>query len=99
LHDSKAIRVYCFKDPTDALLEEWFSLPDHERSRKFIGTADAAKIAHVTRQTIHLWLDSGELLALRVGKKLYVQADSLRARIRLQAREWTAGVPRRGTAT
>jgi hypothetical protein len=97
--DSSLIPEYCFRDHTEALLEEWFSLSPDARSQKFIDTACAAEIAQVTRQTIRSWLDNGEVQALGIGRRLYVHTDSLKNWLAMQAYSWIEGEARHRDAS
>ncbi|MGD0307873.1 MAG: hypothetical protein ABSC02_01180 [Acidobacteriota bacterium] len=93
-NDSRVVRTRCYQDQTDELLDEWFSLPPHERNRRFIDTAGAAGIAGVTRRTIEAWIDVGEIRALCIGRKLHVDLETLHEHIRSEVCAWASGEAR-----
>jgi excisionase family DNA binding protein len=49
-----------------------------QREAQFADTARTAEIAGLSRRTIQLWIDTGVLQALRIGKNYRVSLDSLR---------------------
>lgn len=68
------------------LLDLWFSLSAKEKTGEFIDTYTAAQIASVSQRTILSWIDCGRIRALRVGKKYYIQTNSLKKFISLCTR-------------
>ncbi len=72
-------------DMTDEeLLELYLSLPKREREARFISTAQTAELAGLSVRTIQLWIESGALRAVAVGRKYRVDIASLREYLSLQ---------------
>jgi excisionase family DNA binding protein len=65
------------KDSHKALLERWFSLPDKERAKQFLDTKNAARHMAVSQRTIRLWIEYGNIQAIRIGKKYQICTNSL----------------------
>jgi excisionase family DNA binding protein len=61
----------------EALLDRWLSLPDKERIKQFLDTKHAAKNMAVSQRTIRLWIENGNIQAIRIGKKYHVYTNSL----------------------
>jgi excisionase family DNA binding protein len=61
----------------EALLEQWFLLPNKERIKQFLDTNHAAQQMAVSQRTIRLWIEFGNIQAIRVGKKYHVHTSSL----------------------
>jgi excisionase family DNA binding protein len=61
-----------------ALVDLYLSAPTKQRDEQFVSTARAAEIAGLSQRTIQFWIDSGALLAIRIGKNYRVSRDSLR---------------------
>jgi excisionase family DNA binding protein len=59
------------------LLMLFLSLPKSERRNQFADTAQTADIVGSSRRTIQLWIELGQIRAVRVGKKYYVHLDSV----------------------
>ena len=59
------------------LLKLYLSLPQYERRKRFADTAETAEIVGISRRTIQLWIELGQIRAVRVGKKYYVHIDSV----------------------
>lgn len=59
------------------LLMLFLSLPKSERRDRFADTAQTAEIVGSSRRTIQLWIELGQIRAVRVGKKYYVFLDSV----------------------
>jgi excisionase family DNA binding protein len=66
------------KYPEQVLLELWFSLSDKERPVQFIDTKTAAQRAAVSPRTIRLWIESGRVNAVHIGKKYQIYTNSLK---------------------
>lgn len=60
------------------LLNLYLAMPHKQREEQFVSTARAAEIAGVCHRTIQLWIDDGDLSAIRVGRNYRVSLDSLR---------------------
>jgi excisionase family DNA binding protein len=73
------------KYPEQVLLELWFSLSDKERSAQFIDTKTAAQRVAVSPRTIRLWIESGRVNAVQIGKKYQIHTNSLTEFITSQA--------------
>lgn len=69
--------------PTEEeLLNIFLSLHPAQRRTEFADTARTADIAGLSRRTIQGWIDTGLVLAVRVGKKYQVWLPSLRFYLR-----------------
>jgi excisionase family DNA binding protein len=60
------------------LLDLYLATPTKQRDEQFLSTADTAELAGLSQRTIQLWIDSGALSAIRIGKNYRVSRDSLR---------------------
>ena len=58
------------------LLSLFLSLPKTERKTQFADTAQTAEIVGMSRRTIQLWIELGQIRAVRVGKKYHVHLGS-----------------------
>jgi excisionase family DNA binding protein len=64
--------------PSDRdLLKLYLSLPKSEKERRFADTARTAEILGLSRRTIQLWIELGQIRAVRVGKRYHVLLDSV----------------------
>jgi excisionase family DNA binding protein len=71
------------------LLEEYLASSAEGRDRQFPDTAGAAQIVGLSRRTIQLWIELGEIQAVLIGGKYRVSLDSLRAYLkRREAQRW-----------
>lgn len=59
------------------LLTLFLSLPRAERENQFVDTAQTAEIVGMSRRTVQLWIELGQIRAVRVGKKYYVLLASV----------------------
>ena len=59
------------------LLNLYLSLPKSERGHRFADTAQTAEIVGISRRSIQLWIELGQIRAVRVGKKYYVHLASV----------------------
>lgn len=59
------------------LLDTYLEMPTKLRDVQFIDTASAAERAGLSQRTIQLWIESGDLRAVVVGKKYKVLVASL----------------------
>jgi len=72
-------------DLTDAeLLSLYLSLPPAAREKEFIVTAQAAEMTGVSMRTIQLWIESGAVRAIAIGRKYRIVVESLRGHLRSQ---------------
>jgi excisionase family DNA binding protein len=69
----------------EELLELYLSLPKRERERRFISTAHTAELTGLSVRTIQLWIETGALRAVPVGRKYRVDVESLRKHLYTQA--------------
>ena len=60
------------------LLDFYLTMPKKLRDDYFINTASAAEIAGVTQRTIQLWIKSGVIRAIRIGRRYKVTLASLK---------------------
>ena len=64
--------------PTDEeLLKMYLKLPKKERSELFADTARAAELTNLSQRTIQLWIETGAIRAIPIGKKYQVYLESL----------------------
>lgn len=64
---------------TDAeLLSLYLSLPPGPRQKAFVNTAQAAEITGVSVRTIQLWIESGAVRAIVIGRKYKIVLQSLK---------------------
>ncbi len=64
--------------PTDEeLLRMYLKLPKKERSELFADTARAAELTDLSQRTIQLWIETGAIRAISIGKKYQVYLESL----------------------
>lgn len=66
------------------LLDFYLSLPPSLRAEKFVTTSQAAQITGVSIRTIQLWIESGAVRAIVIGRKYRVVLDSLRVHLKIQ---------------
>jgi excisionase family DNA binding protein len=66
------------------ILELYLSLPPTARERVFVDTCQAARLTGVSMRTIQLWIESGAIRAIAIGRKYRVVLDSLRAHLKRQ---------------
>lgn len=66
------------------LLSLYISLPSESREKIFINTAQAAEITGVSMRTIQLWIESGAVRAIVIGRKYRIVLESLRAHLESQ---------------
>jgi excisionase family DNA binding protein len=59
------------------LLVLFLSLPKIERKIQFADTAQTAEFVGMSRRTIQLWIELGQIRAVRVGKKYHVHLGSV----------------------
>lgn len=75
----------------EELLDFYLALPLKVRDDHFVDTASAAQFAGITQRTIQLWIESGDVRAVPIGKKYKVCLDSLRAYLKGQATRSAVG--------
>jgi len=74
---------------TDAeLLSLYLSVRPAEREKAFINTAHAAEITGVSMRTIQLWIESGAVRAILIGRKYRIVLESLTAHLENQMNKW-----------
>ena len=66
------------------LLSLYLALPPPSRAKTFVSTARAAEITGVSMRTIQLWIESGAVRAILVGRKYRIVLESLRAHLESQ---------------
>lgn len=71
----------------EEILAFYLSLPKKEREERFASTARTAELAGLSVRTIQLWIESGALRAVPVGRNYRVDLDSLREHLTLRARQ------------
>ena len=59
------------------LLKLFLSLPKRERLLRFADTARTAEMVGMSRRTIQLWIEIGQIKAVRVGSRYQVLVDSV----------------------
>jgi excisionase family DNA binding protein len=69
-------------DPEEDLLDLYLSLPAKLRIERFADTAHAAQVVGLSVRTIQLWIETGSVRAITVGKKYQVDLESLREHLR-----------------
>lgn len=74
---------------TDAeLLGLYLSLPSADRRKTFISTAYAAEITDVSMRTIQLWIESGAVRAIVIGRKYRIVLESLRSHLESRMKDY-----------
>jgi excisionase family DNA binding protein len=72
-------------DLTDAeLLSLYLSLPPVSREGTFINTTSAAELTGVSMRTIQLWIESGAVRAIIIGRRYRIVLESLRVHLESQ---------------
>ena len=71
------------------LLSLYLSLSSPRREDLFLDTARAAKMTGVSTRTIQLWIESGAVRAIAVGRKYRVLLESLKAHLERQMNKRT----------
>jgi len=66
------------------LLRLYLSLPPASREKTFINTAHAAEITGVSMRTIQLWIETGAVRAIFIGRKYRIVFESLIAHLENQ---------------
>jgi excisionase family DNA binding protein len=66
------------------LLSLYLSLSPASREKIFVSTAQAAKITGVSMRAIQLWIESGAVRAIVIGRKYRIVLESLHEHLRLQ---------------
>jgi excisionase family DNA binding protein len=66
------------------LLDLYLSLPPAAREKVFVSTAQAARVIGISTRTIQLWIESGAVRAIAIGRKYQVVLESLRAHLKSQ---------------
>jgi excisionase family DNA binding protein len=71
----------------EELLNLYLSLSPAFREEAFISTAHAAEITGVSMRTIQLWIESGDVRAIVIGRKYRIILESLKAHLEKQMRK------------
>ena len=72
-------------DQTDEqLLEIYLSLPVAQRQERFVSTVAAARFVGLSQRTMQLWIEFGTIRAVTVGRKYFVDLQSVRKELRAQ---------------
>jgi len=66
------------------LLELYLSLPPTAREKVFVDTCQAARLTGVSMRTIQLWIESGAVRAIAIGRRYRVVLDSLKVHLKRQ---------------
>ena len=69
------------RNPKLDLLDRWISMSPEKRSRTYVDTARAARIAGMSRRTILNWIHAGCIISLQIGKKHQILLRSLKTHI------------------
>jgi len=70
------------------LLSLYLSVSPAHREKAFISTTHAAEITGVSMRTIQLWIESGAVRAIVIGRKYRIVLESLRAHLESQMSKW-----------
>jgi len=66
-------------EPTEQLLlQRYLALSSLERKREFAGTAETANLLGLSRRTVQLWVETGIVKSVSIGRKHFICLDSLR---------------------
>jgi excisionase family DNA binding protein len=74
---SKQAPLFFPKPPHTSLLDLYLSLDKLEKRRQFACTLRTAEMVGVSRRTIQLWIELGQIQAIRVSKKYQVYLSSV----------------------
>jgi len=74
---SKEAPLFSPKPPETALLDFYLSLDKQEKRKHFACTLRTAEMVGVSRRTIQLWIEFGQIQAIRVSKKYQVVLSSV----------------------
>jgi excisionase family DNA binding protein len=66
------------------LLNLYLSLSPGSREAVFVSTARAAEITGISMRAIQLWIESGAVRAIAIGRKYRIVLESLREHLRSQ---------------
>jgi len=66
------------------LLSLYLSLPQGPRDKAFLSTAQAAAVTGVSARTIQLWIESGAVRAISIGRKYRILFESLQVYLEAQ---------------
>ena len=74
--------------PTEEdLLRLYLRLPRKERRDLFADTARAAELTDLSQRTIQLWIETGAIRAVSIGRKYWVYLESLDDYLNQQAKK------------
>ena len=71
----------------EELLSLYLSLSPAFREEAFISTAHAAEITGVSIRTIQLWIESGAVRAIVIGRKYKIVLESLKSHLKKQMKK------------
>jgi len=69
------------------LLELYLSLPTVLRNERFANTARTAEITGLSVRTIQFWIETGAIRGIAVGRKRWIDLDSLRNYLKVRMQE------------
>ena len=69
------------------LLRLYLRLPKKERRELFADTAQAAELTDLSQRTIQLWIETGAIRAVSIGRKYWVYLKSLDDYLNLLAKK------------
>jgi hypothetical protein len=72
----------------EALLELYLSLTTNQRGQRFGDTAHVAELTGVTRRTVQLWVQAGDVCAIPIAGKYQIDLESLRSYLKIRAGAW-----------
>ena len=75
----------------EELLEYYLGLDEPLRTRQFADTARVANFIGLSQRTIQLWIETGLIRAVRIGRKYQVDLESVKAHLRACASGESAG--------
>jgi excisionase family DNA binding protein len=70
------------------LLRLYLSLPPGLRAKTFLTTAQAAEMTGVSMRTIQLWIESGAVRAIVIGRKYRIVLESLERHLASKMSRW-----------
>jgi excisionase family DNA binding protein len=65
------------------LLRLYLEMPKEQRHERFACTARVARITGLSQRTVQLWIESGAIRAVNIGRKYQVDLDTLKDYLRL----------------
>jgi len=71
----------------EALLDLWISSTKTERLRLFCDSKTASELVGISQRAVRFWIESGQISAIRIGKKYQIYAQSLKKSLLVQISE------------